>query len=34
MYDLEVPEELDLPEAEEPATGPREPSRADLAGAV
>jgi predicted TIM-barrel fold metal-dependent hydrolase len=34
MYDLEVPEELQLPEAEEPTTGPRQPSRADLAGAV
>jgi predicted TIM-barrel fold metal-dependent hydrolase len=34
MYDLEVPKELQLPEAEEPATGPRQPERADLAGAV
>jgi hypothetical protein len=29
-----VPAELQLPEADETATGPREPSRADLAGAV
>ena len=34
MYDLEVPKELQLPEAEEPATGPRQPERADVAGAV
>jgi predicted TIM-barrel fold metal-dependent hydrolase len=34
MYDLDVPEELRLPEAEEAATGPRQPTRADLAGAV
>jgi hypothetical protein len=29
-----VPEELELPDAGEPATGPRQPARADLAGAV
>ncbi|QNN53955.1 amidohydrolase family protein [Nocardioides mesophilus] len=33
MYDLDVPAELRLPDAEEPATGPRQPERADLAGA-
>ncbi len=33
MYGIEVPEELRLPDAGEPAVGPREPERADLAGA-
>jgi predicted TIM-barrel fold metal-dependent hydrolase len=33
MYDIPVPAELQLPEADETATGPREPARADLAGA-
>ncbi len=32
MYDLPVPAELRLPDANEPATGPREPAQADLAG--
>ena len=33
MYDIEVPAELRLPDADETATGPREPERADLAHA-
>jgi predicted TIM-barrel fold metal-dependent hydrolase len=33
MYDVPVPAELQLPDADEPATGPREPERADLAAA-
>jgi hypothetical protein len=32
MYDIPVPEALRLPDAEETATGPRQPDRADLAG--
>ncbi|EYR63980.1 amidohydrolase [Actinotalea ferrariae CF5-4] len=32
MYDIEVPRNLRLPDAGEPATGPRQPERADLAG--
>ncbi|MDE8670741.1 amidohydrolase family protein [Pseudarthrobacter sp. H3Y2-7] len=32
MYDIPVPAELQLPAAGEPATGPRQPERADLAG--
>jgi uncharacterized protein len=31
MYDLEVPAELRLPDADEPQTGPRQPEQADLA---
>ena len=31
MYDLAVPEELRLPSADEPATGPRQPEAADRA---
>ena len=31
MYDLDVPAELRLPDADEPATGPRQPEQADLA---
>jgi hypothetical protein len=31
MYDIPVPAELRLPDADEPATGPREPGSADLA---
>jgi len=33
MYGLKVPAECQLPDADETATGPREPQRADLAGA-
>jgi predicted TIM-barrel fold metal-dependent hydrolase len=33
MYDIPVPAELQLPNAGETATGPRQPERADLAGA-
>lgn len=33
MYDVEVPEHLRLPRGDEPATGPRQPEAADLAGA-
>ena len=33
MYDIQVPEALRLPDAGEPATGPRQPEAADLAGA-
>ena len=32
LYDLPVPAELRLPDADETATGPREPAAADLAG--
>ncbi|KUM42214.1 amidohydrolase family protein [Arthrobacter sp. EpRS71] len=32
MYDIPVPKELQLPDADETTTGPREPERADLAG--
>jgi uncharacterized protein len=31
MYDIPVPAELQLPDAAEPATGPRQPESADLA---
>jgi predicted TIM-barrel fold metal-dependent hydrolase len=31
MYDIEVPAELRLPDADEPETGPRQPEAADLA---
>jgi predicted TIM-barrel fold metal-dependent hydrolase len=31
MYDLDVPADLRLPDADEPATGPRRPEQADLA---
>ena len=31
LYDLDVPAELRLPDADETATGPRQPERADLA---
>jgi Predicted metal-dependent hydrolase of the TIM-barrel fold len=31
LYDLPVPAELQLPDADEAATGPREPAAADLA---
>ena len=31
MYDIEVPAELRLPEADETQTGPRQPEAADLA---
>ena len=31
MYDIEVPVELRLPEADETETGPRQPEAADLA---
>ncbi len=31
LYDLPVPAELQLPDADETATGPREPAAADLA---
>jgi predicted TIM-barrel fold metal-dependent hydrolase len=31
LYDLDVPAELRLPEADETETGPRQPERADLA---
>jgi hypothetical protein len=33
MYDIPVPAELQLPDANETETGPREPERADLAAA-
>ena len=32
MYDIPVPAELQLPDADETKTGPRQPERADLAG--
>ena len=32
MYDIPVPAELQLPDADETETGPRQPERADLAG--
>jgi hypothetical protein len=31
VYDIPVPQHLQLPDAGEPATGPREPAAADLA---
>lgn len=31
MYDIPVPAELQLPDADETATGPRQPESADLA---
>jgi len=30
MYDIEVPAELRLPDADETATGPRQPDAADV----
>ena len=34
MYDIEVPAELRLPEADETETGPRQPDAADRMAAV